>query len=236
MKRVSLILTGVVLSTLVWAKSPDKPNTGSSVAVVKVEGSSLFKLLYKSEKAQNVKVSLLDEKGNAIFKETVKNKSGFVRPYNLCEITEGQYTLQVQDENGTTVEKINYVTVKNEMTVGITKLNETGKYILRIASPQKEDVTINVYDINAKLVHTETQSIDKGFAQVYNMKDVDSFTIEVTDKNGIVKSFNYLFSQRRFRKAWPPLGFLFFYATSSGKRNFIEVPFPFSLSTRIVPP
>lgn len=191
MKRVSLILAGVVLSTLVWAKSPDKPNTGSSVAVIKVEGSSLFKLLYKSDKAQSVKVSLLDEKGNSIFRETLKNKNGFVRPYNFSGVDEGQYTLKVQDENGTTLEKINHVSIKAETLVNLIKIDDANRYILRIVSPEKEDVTIKVYNRNAALLHSETQSVDKAFAQVYNMRDLDSFTIEVINKNGLVKSINY---------------------------------------------
>lgn len=190
MKRVSLILAGVVLSTFGWARGADKP-MGSSVAVIKVEGSSLFKLLYKSEKTQTVKVSLFDEKGKAIFHETLKNKNGFVRPYNFSGVDEGLYTIQVQDENGTTVEKINYVSVKGEMLVDVKKLSEQDKYILRIASSGKENVTISVYDRDSKLLHSETQVVDKGFAQVYNMKDLESFTIEVTDRNGIVKSIHY---------------------------------------------
>jgi hypothetical protein len=190
MKRVSLIVAGVVLSTLVWAKEIDKPSPGSSVSVINVEGSSLFKLLYKSEKAQSVKISLLDEKGNSIFKETLKSTKGFVRPYNFSGTEEGRYTIQVQDENGITEEKINHMAVKNKKSVGFIKLNEQGKYVLRITSPIKDDVTINVYDRNARLLHTETQSIDSGFAQVYNMKDLTSFTIEVTDKNGVVKSID----------------------------------------------
>jgi hypothetical protein len=191
MKRVSLILAGVVLSTLVWARGTDKPNTGSSVAVIKVEGSSLFKLLYRSDKAQSVKISLLDEKGNSIFHETLKNKNGFVRPYNLSGIDEGHYTIQVQDENGTTVEKINHVTVKNERLVSVTKISDANKYVLRIVSPEQGDVTIKVFDRDATLLHSETQSVGKAFAQVYNMKDLESFTIEVIDKNGLVKSITY---------------------------------------------
>ena len=190
MKRVSLIVAGVVLSTLVFAKEADKPSPSSSVSVVKVEGSSLFKLLYKSEKAQNVKISLLDEKGNSIFNETLKSTKGFIRPYNFNGVDEGRYTIHVQDENGVTEEKINHMTAKDEKWVGLTKLDEKGKYVLRITSLQKDDVTINVYDRNATLLHTETQSVDKGFAQVYNFKDVNLFTIEVTDKNGVVKSIN----------------------------------------------
>jgi len=88
----------------VWARGLDRP-AGSSVRVVRVEGSSLFKLLYKSEKSQSVKISLLDEKGNSIFKETLKSTNGFVRPYNFSGAEEGNYTIQVQDENGTTEEK-----------------------------------------------------------------------------------------------------------------------------------
>lgn len=190
MKRVSLIVAGVVLSTLVFAKEADKPSPGSSVSVVKVEGSSLFKLLYKSEKAQNVKISLLDEKGNSIFNETLKSTKAFVRPYNFSGVDEGRYIIHVQDENGVTEEKINHVAAKDEKWVGLTKLDEKGKYVLRITSLQKDDVTINVYDRNATLLHTETQSVDKGFAQVYNLKDVALFTIEVTDKNGVVRSIN----------------------------------------------
>ena len=190
MKRVSLIVAGVVLSTLVFAKEADKPSPGSSVSVVKVEGSSLFKLLYKSEKAQNVRVSLIDEKGNSIFNETLKSTKGFIRPYNFSGVDEGRYTIHVQDENGVTEEKINHVAAKDEKWVGLTKLDEKGKYVLRITSLQKDDVTINVYDRNATLLHTETQAVDKGFAQVYNFKDVNLFTIEVTDKNGVVKSIN----------------------------------------------
>jgi hypothetical protein len=191
MKRVSLILAGVVLSTLVFAKSIDKPSTGSSVSVVKVKGSSLFKLLYKSEKAQHVKISLLDESGKTIFNETLKSTKGFVRPYNFSGVDEGKYAIQVQDESGTTVEKINHVSEKNEKSVSVIKLDDLNKYVLRIVSPQKDDVTINIYDRNSNLVHTENQTVDKGFAQIYNMKDLQSFTIEVTDGKGVVKSVNY---------------------------------------------
>ena len=75
--------------------------------------------------------------------------------------------------------------------MSIIKLNDLNKYVLRIASTKKDDVTINIYDRNSTLVHTEKQSVDKGFAQLYNMKDLQSFTIEVADSNGVVKTMSY---------------------------------------------
>jgi len=38
----------------------------------------------------------------------MKKMDGFMRPYNFDGLPEGQYTIKVEDENGKTVEKINY--------------------------------------------------------------------------------------------------------------------------------
>jgi len=108
MKKISALLGGVLLCTFVFARGIDKPIKGSSVAVTNVSGSTLYKVYYKSERRGKVKVSIINEKGNTIFYETINKVDGFLRPYNFEELPEGQYSIKVEDENGKSVEKVDY--------------------------------------------------------------------------------------------------------------------------------
>ncbi len=193
MKKINLLLTGVLFCTLVSARGTDEStNAASSVAITNASGSTLFKLYYKSIKQGSVKVSISNENGEAVFTETMKKVDGFMRPYNFENLPEGQYTIQVEDENGKTIEKVNYKSGRVERLIHLQKLaNQENKYLLTIASSKSENVLINIYDANGSLVHNETQSIVGEFAQVYDLNKVKSFTIEVTDKQGLLKSITY---------------------------------------------
>jgi hypothetical protein len=192
MKKISLLLTGVLFCTLVSARGIDEPTKGSSVAVTNAIGSTLFKLYYKSEKPGRVKVSINDTNGNTIFNETLNKVNGFLRPYNFDGLPDGQYTVSVEDENGKTVEKVNYNGGKVEKLIHIQKLpNEENKYLVSISSPKPENVFIYVFDDNGNLIHNEIQSIKGEFAQVYNLSEIKSFSIEVADKFGMLKKATY---------------------------------------------
>jgi hypothetical protein len=191
MKKFCTLLAGVLLCTLVFARGIDGPIKGSSVAVTNVIGSTLYKLYYKSEKKGTVKISIIDEKGRSIFDETMKKVDGFLRPYNFEGLPEGQYSIKVEDENGKTVEKVNYKSGRVEKLIGVHKLVGENKYLLSIASPKPEDVFIYIFDDNDNLVYNEIQSIKGEFAQVYNLNDMKSFTIEVSDKFGVLKKVTY---------------------------------------------
>jgi hypothetical protein len=194
MKKIYSLVAGVLLCTLVSAhgtKSP-KPTSTSSVAVTHAAGSSLVKLYYKAEKSGTVQVSILNERNEIVFNETLKKIEYFVRPYNFTQLPEGEYTLIVNDESGKSVEKVSYKNEKVEKLIHVVKLIEEDKYMLTVSSAKPQDVFIYIFDENGILVHNEIQSISKDFAQVYNLKDVKSFTIEVWDKDGALQRYaNY---------------------------------------------
>ena len=180
------------MCTLVFARGTDGPIKGSSsVAVTNVAGSTLYKVYYKSDRPGKVKVSIIDEKGDNVFAETMKKMDGFMRPYNFDGLPEGQYTIKVEDENGKTVEKINYKSGRVEKLIGIHKLAGENKYMLSISSPKPEDVFIYIFDDKGNLIYNEIQSIKGDFAQVYNLMEIKSFTIEVSDKFGELKKITY---------------------------------------------
>jgi len=191
MKKISLLLASVLLCTLVFARGIDGPVKGSSVAITNNIGSTLYKVYYKSERLGNVKVSILDEKGYTLFDETMNKVDGFLRPYNFVGLPEGQYTVKVEDENGKVVEKVNYKSGRVEKLIHVQKLAGEEKYMLSISSPIPEDVFIYIFDEKDNLIHNEIQSIKGEFAQIYNLKGIKSFTIEVSDKLGVVKKITY---------------------------------------------
>jgi hypothetical protein len=175
----------------VFARGIDGPVKGSSVAITNNIGSTLYKVYYKSERLGNVKVSILDEKGYTLFDETMNKVDGFLRPYNFVGLPEGQYTVKVEDENGKVVEKVNYKSGRVEKLIHVQKLAGEEKYMLSISSPIPEDVFIYIFDEKDNLIHNEIQSIKGEFAQIYNLKGIKSFTIEVSDKLGVVKKITY---------------------------------------------
>ncbi|GHM99260.1 hypothetical protein WSM22_07500 [Cytophagales bacterium WSM2-2] len=193
MRKICVVLAGVLFCTLVSANGADKPvPASSSVVVTNSNGSSLFKLYYRSVKPQKVKVSLLDETGTAIYSETLKSNNGFVRPYNLENMAKGEYTIQVEDENGKTVEKVNYSVGKVEKWIKVTKVtNELNKFVLTIASDKKTDVTIKIFDSESNEVYSGTEEVNGTFAKVYTLNNLDSFSFEVTDGKGLVKTIKY---------------------------------------------
>ena len=192
MKKILALSASVLMCTLVFARGTDGPIKGSSsVAVTNVTGSTLYKVYYKSDRPGKVKVSIINEKGNTIFDETLKKVNGFLRPYNFDGLPEGKYTIKVEDEYGKTVEKINYKLGRVEKLIQVHKLPGENKYLLSISSPKPEDVFIYIFDDKGNLVHNEIQSINGDFAQVYNLTEVKSFTIEVSDKFGELKTVTY---------------------------------------------
>jgi hypothetical protein len=192
MKKILALSASVLMCTLVFARGIDGPIKGSSsVAVTNAMGSTLYKVYYKGDRPLKVKISIVDEKGSTVLNETIRNLDGFIRPYNFYGLPEGQYTIKVEDENGKTVEKVNYKSGRIEKLIQIHKLAGENKYLLSISSPKPEDVFIYIFDDKGNLVYNEIQSIKKDFAQVYNLMEMKSFTIEVADKFGELKKITY---------------------------------------------
>ena len=193
MKKINLLMAGVLFSTLVFANGPDETkNSSASVAVMNPSGSSLFKVFYKSSKTGDVRVSILNASGKEVLTEKIKRMDGFVRPYNFQGLAEGEYTIQVENEDGKLVEKVNYASGRVERLINVIKMNgDEGKYLLTVATKKASDYTINIYDEAGNLAYNEKRAVNGEFAQVYNLKQLKTFTIEVTDSDGIAKSIKY---------------------------------------------
>jgi uncharacterized protein (DUF2141 family) len=188
MKALRLVLAGVLLSTSAFAGVVDEPTSAVGVAVTHVTGSSVLKVYYASASLEDVKISILDKNERKLFTETLKKVTGFVRPYNLSGLSAGEYTVIVQDKNGVRKELINYSAGKIEKMINIVRLSDAGKYLLSVKSKASDKINVNVYDRENKLIHSQAHDVKNDFAEVLNLKNINEFTIEISDSQGILKT------------------------------------------------
>jgi hypothetical protein len=190
MKKISLLFVGVLFCTLVFANGTDEPIKSSSVAVTNSSGSSLFKLYYSAYMEDDVRVTISNQSGKIFFKEMVKKTDGFIRPYNFKRLAAGEYTIQVETAEGKHIEKVYYNGGKIEKLINIVKLGDD-KYLLTVASKSADNVNVNIYNDKDELIHSQERFVNKEFAEVINLKNIKTFTIEVTDSKGLLKTLTY---------------------------------------------
>jgi hypothetical protein len=189
MKKFNLLFVGVLFCTLAFANGTVEPNeSASTAAVINSDGSSVFKLFYKGEQKGLVKVSIMDDHSKIVFSESIKSKNGFMRPYNFSELGAGSYTILIEDAQGIQRQKVTYAAGKIEKHISVVKLNEEGKYLVSVKSKSSDRIIVNVYDQFNELIHSHDKMVKNDFAEVLNLKNINQFTIEISDSNGVLKS------------------------------------------------
>jgi hypothetical protein len=189
MKKFNLLLAGVLFCTVVFAHGTIEPTASTSVAVTHVDGSSLYKVYYAAYMQGNVKVSIMDQSGKIVFNERVRKTDGFIRPYNFKNMQAGTYTIEVDNGENKYTKEINYNGGRIEKLVNLVKISDDGRYLFSAKVKHQDQITVSVYNKENQLVYSEDRSIQGDFAQVLNLKKLSSFTVEVSDSNGVVKAW-----------------------------------------------
>ena len=188
MKILQMVLAGVLFSTCAFAGVVDEPASTEGFAVTHVAGSTVLKVYYASEQAGNVKITILNKQGDVVHTETIRKISNFVRPYNLSQLSAGEYKVVIQDWNGIREEVVQFSNGKIDKWINILRLPENGKFLLSVKSKASDQINVNVYDRDNRLIHSEARDVKSDFAEVLTIKNINEFTIEITDSNGVLKT------------------------------------------------
>lgn len=193
MKKILAVVFVLIAVGYVNAKGI-KPKSPVGMSVLK--NGSIVKLFYRGEQPGKVKVKIYNEDGQAIFSETMKNTEDFMRPYNFSALPEGEYLIELSDENGTRTQKVSHKKIGIKRLAHLTRLdNQGGKYLLAVPNVGRDELTVRIYDETMRMVYEETQAIDGHFARVYNLDRINGeHTFEIKDGDGRV---NRLFKSPR---------------------------------------
>jgi len=191
MRTKSIYLVAFLLMGAVATFGNGDPTSG--VAVLSAKGTDVFRVVYKTETANDVKVKLFNANDEMIHSASINNTKGFILPLNLAKLTFGEYRVELTDANGKHVERIVYENVKAVDNIRVARLaTDEGKFMVSVMSAKNETVTVKIFDSYNNLLHNEVKSVNGDFAQVYNLKNLTgACTFEVSDDAGRVKTVQF---------------------------------------------
>jgi len=188
MKMKSILLTLVVLVSAMSAFANDGGKSG--FAVVHVQNSDIFKVIYKAETAGKVKLNIISENGAVLVSETINASNGFIVPVNFAGLAYGDYTVEIVDAAGKRSEKVSYLPKKATKVVHVCAM-QNSKVLVSVANPANDQVTVRFFDANNNLLFTSSRISAEDFAQVFNVASVKNFTMEIADSTGVIKTVKF---------------------------------------------
>ncbi|MDV3307944.1 MAG: hypothetical protein LOY03_03910 [Cyclobacteriaceae bacterium] len=194
MKTNSIFVAALLVLGVSASAFATEPGDEYGLAAFPVKQSSVYKVVYESEKAGKIKLNIYDANKSRIFTHTVKGRS-FIQPLNFQGLEAGVYTVEIVNGKSRETVTINHTPrVEPSSFVHITKLvNEEGKFLVSVAKGKNadaENISLHIYQ-DDKLIYNERNTLADDFAKVYAVKPSGNVTIAVTDKNGNVTTASF---------------------------------------------
>lgn len=189
------VLTGV--SSVVLAGGVVNSTLDPQVRVVQT--GELVKVIYVNTEKSDVRISMMDEQGEMIFTERIKDKEAFIRPYNLSNLEEGIYQIEIKHDDGMLVGQIACVHEESESPIEggksefvahvskITMSDRKERYLLSIPCTGEDEYTISIRNEADDLLYRNTVHTSGDFAQMYRMEDQaagNNIIIQVSNNDG----------------------------------------------------
>ncbi len=194
MKSLLIVTVGMLLTTLAVASpAPGEPQA----AYVRFE--NMIKVYYKSPIPDNVTVAIYDGEHNKVFSETLRNVTGFLRPYNINFLPGRGYYVRIFRGNREVKNVFDGVaTVRNKVDnprfAHVTKLSDgKGRYMLSVPDRGVDQLRLRIFNEDNRVVHQSALNICNDAALVLNLSDLKGeYTLEVSTKDKIKNTFTLI--------------------------------------------
>jgi len=189
--KTILAASFVLISSVIFANGSDD----NKLAVVRGQEAGTFKVIFKGEDQASATVNVLDSEGNLVYTKDINSANGFLLPMNFTGLKSGEYTIEVQNGSNTWTKSIYYSRNEKSSTkveknstiqyVHVSKMKNDGKYLLSVMKTGNEVITINVFNANDDLVHSESRKTDGNLSVIYDVKDFSGASkFQITDEAG----------------------------------------------------
>jgi len=176
-----------VSSIFALAKSDE-----SSMTVIANQNANVFKVVYKSASPSRVEVTIVNSRNEVVFTESFSKTNGFARPYNFNNLPEGEYTIEVRDNFGKKIEKVNYSLGTVKSLIKITKVtNDQAKFMLTVANKGTNIINVTILNADGEQLLDNSHVVDGDFGIVYNLLEEGSYTFIVSDKSGNSRTIQF---------------------------------------------
>jgi len=186
--KITVLVLATFFSFAAFANAP------TSFKIVAAD-ASIYNVHYKAAETGKVKISIYNNVKQLVFAEILSNVASFVRPYNFSNLSEGEYTIIVEDKNGKQAETVNYAMDKVTSMIKVSEVaNATDKFLLNVTSTGSDLVTVRILDSTNNLIYTQQVEVTGSLGIVYNLSQVklaDRVTFEVSTSNGNIETISF---------------------------------------------
>lgn len=146
--------------------------------IVIMNTNSIVKVIYQDDEPCAVRVTIHDEDENLVFKETLRQNYGFIRPYELAELPKGQYKVTVENLLGNEIKErvVTNQPVREDLFVQVKKVEDNNKqdrYLFTVADPDYREMTIQILDEERRVLYSDTKQFGKDdYGCVFVVNDV----------------------------------------------------------------
>lgn len=166
-KTFSIFVMLTMVSSVALAGGIDNPKASSRMAIMQKDEDHI-QLFYKSNKEATIEVSIYDADNKLTFTELIRKSDGFIRPYDLSAMQEGDYTVVVNDGSEKFVEKISVKNSKEILLSNVISMKKEGSFLLTVADKKAQHFTVTISDENDNVLYRKTESFDKQYSKIYN--------------------------------------------------------------------
>jgi len=143
-----------------------------------------YKLVYPVRSAGIVYVKIYDQDNQLVFSDRIKNKDGFMRPYDFSNLPDGNYKFMIQSDGGQIVTDIVHKLHQYDLDISVADTADKDAYQLLVTGVKKDPVYVSIYDKKDHLVYEDVVNVGKNFTRIYAFPELaDDLTFVVTQNN-----------------------------------------------------
>jgi hypothetical protein len=187
MKKLSKAAVALAIVAGTAATAPAADGVGGRVVRISPEKEGTFGLTYLNEGRNTVRVSILDDNGKPVFRETIHSGKSFYKPYNLQKLGDGAFQFKVEDKAGVVKERVLLGSAGHPAVASVTRL-EGDRYLLKLKGTGTEPVYLAIFDRFNRMLFGERVDWADGDARLYNLSALagESLVFEVSAGGKII--------------------------------------------------
>lgn len=163
--------------------------TDSSDFSLEVNNENMIDLQLNNVSESEVQVSLKDDHGITLIRETLSIKNLNLRKYDLSELPDGNYTLTVAYDQVVKVQKINkkfsalVVSERELHTILKPTFREHSNFVdLRMANNSNQQVSVKIRDSEGRTIYKEKKINSEDFVKRFDLSQLQDGTYTIAVK------------------------------------------------------
>jgi hypothetical protein len=143
----------------------------SFLYISRKDSSNVYLLNYVSPKPGNLVVTIKDDLGSTLVTRSLASTREFSLPVNFSSVSEGVYSVQVENSGEKSVRSIAYnhdtaPTYSHVIGIG------NSRYLLEASHAGTENISVIIYDGEGNIVYEQKKVLRGNFTFLFNLKNV----------------------------------------------------------------